>query len=455
MNQIDDTKRWSAPSRVLRGLRVLALASACALAACGGGGDGKPIFVTAWETAPSGPQDMAVVPTLAPTITFSNQTLRMIVRSNVGGNKVRVRLSNETGQSPQAIRVGQARVALRTSGGAINSAADRQLTFSGSKTVTIAPGSFVLSDPVDLDVPALADLSVSVYLPEKTLVQTMHHVTRQAQYLAGSPGDHTADADVPTRAPTNYWFMLTGLEVSSGAASRRTLVAFGDSITDGFGDSTARIDAPTPWPSWPSRLAERVQASTDMKDLAVVNAGIAGNRVLNDAVYFPAAPAAAATTAYFVYGKAGVSRFDRDVVRQAGSSCSIVLEGINDIGQAAAANQPVTAQQIIDGYRQMIAKAKAAGLKVIGATLLPYKGYAEPYYTDANNEMRKAVNAWIRGSGEYDAVIDFDAVMRDPADPDRLRPDLDSGDHLHPNDIGYKVMADSVDLGMLKQMCLF
>lgn len=461
---------------------VAAVISICLVAACGGGSgagwvasstgagahqlppptDGShsepaAFWVSAWSAAPTGPEELAKVAPAEPLMTFENQTLRMIVRSSVQGTQLRLRFSNQTGLSPSPMMLGRVRVALRTSGGAIDAKSSRDVSFAGQHAVTIAPGGTVLSDPVTLDVPALSDLAVSVYLPTKTLVQTLHPVTRQTQYVADGAGDRTDSADLPKvlEAERNFWFLLSGLDVSSGSSQRRTLVAFGDSITDGFGDPGLRVDAPTPWPSWPSRLAERLQSSPDLKDLAVANAAISGNRVLNDAVYPTSVPADQALEAYLAYGRAGVSRFDRDVTSQSGARCVIILEGINDIGMGTLAQQPVSAQQLIEGHRALIGKAKAAGLAAIGATVLPFKGDTTPtYYTEDNDKKRQALNEWIRTGGEYDAVIDFDALMKDAAMPQQMRAEYDSGDHLHPSDAGYKAMADAVDLDMIKRQCL-
>lgn len=422
------------------------------VAGCGGGSSGESgSWVGTWAGAPTGPIALTAVSTFVPSITLENQTVRMIVRSSVAGNKVRIRLSNEIGDAPLPVQVGAATIALRDGGSAIVANTNRALTFNGQTTVTIPPKGFVVSDPVDLNVPALADMAVSVYLPNRTTVQSFHATTRQTNY--STPGNAAAATVLTT--PTNYplWVLLSGVDVYS-ANKASALVALGDSITDGFGDPALRVDAPTPWPSWPSRLAERLQNSGgDLSHLGVLNAGISGNRVLNDAGL--ALPTSAANErGLAVFGPSVLSRFQRDVVAQTGASCTVILEGINDIGQGSTRNQVVSAEQIIAGYQQLISRARAAGLGVIGATLTPFAGYVATYYSEENEAKRQAVNAWIRTSGQYDAVIDFDAVVRDSIAPTKLRTDYDSGDHLHPSDVGYKAMADAIDLSMIKRLCL-
>nr|WP_186827394.1 SGNH/GDSL hydrolase family protein [Comamonas testosteroni] len=433
---------------------------ALGLSGCGGGGGGgdggdpvpppvAKVWLTTWAAAPTGPASLTASAPFVPAITLQNQTVRMIVRGTVAGHKVRIRLSNEVGDAPVPVRIGAASIGLRDKGHAVVASTSKALTFDGKKEVTIAAKSVVYSDPVDLDVPALKDLAISLYLPDKVTLQSAHFVTRQMNYL--SPGNETASASLPnTAAPTPYWYVATGVDVQT--VKPMALVAFGDSITDGFGEASLRNDAPTPWPSWPSRLADRLSAASGLAGLSVLNAGISGNRVLSDAPNL--GPTAEAVRALGSYGSKGLDRFQRDVLEQRGASCVVILEGINDIGIGSLEGKPVTSEQLITAYKQLIAKAKAGGLKVIGATLLPFAGYSAPYYSDSNNATREAVNQWIRTGGAYDGVIDFDAALRDATNPKQLQPQYDSGDHLHPNDAGYKAMADSVDLGMLQKLCI-
>ena len=437
-------------SRFLRWAGGAVLGGALLVSACGGGGDSQSRVGT-WSSAQTGPADATVAAAIATPFTFTNQTVRMVVRSSIGGSSVRIRLSNEKGNAPAPVLVDASQVALRGSGNSIVAGSSRALTFNGQASVTIPSKGFVLSDPVSLDVPPLTDLAVSLHLPGPIGVNSFHTVTRQTNYV--SPAGNFVDAvSLPAGSTaTPYWFLLSGVDVIHDDRVA-ALVAFGDSITDGYGDPANRVDAPTPWPSWPSRLAERLQSNDSTKSLAVLNAGIAGNRILTDAA-LSTTPSLASLISYATSGPSGLSRFQRDVVAQPGASCVIVLIGINDIGQGPARGQVVTADQIIAGYQQVIAKARSAGISVIGATLTPFAGYPAPYYSADNEAKRQAVNAWIRSSNSYDAVIDFEAVVKDPAAPTQLLATLDSGDHLHPNDAGYQAMANAIDLPTVQRLC--
>ena len=439
-------------SKLYRILIASAAGTVLLTAGCGGDSSTSESWVGTWAAAPTGPKNLDSVPTIAPLLTLENRTVRMIVRSSVAGSFVRVRLSNEIGESAAPVQVGAAHIALRNTGSAIDPSAGRALTFNGQSTVTIPAKGFVVSDPVELKVPALTDMAVSMYLPNRTVIQSVHATTRQTNYLS-TAGNFTTATQLANPTTTTFWYLLTGVDVLTTNNSS-ALVALGDSITDGFGEPTNRVDPPTPWPSWPSRLAERLQSSGgDLSRLAVLNAGISGNRVLNDAA--PTLPVSAASElGLAIFGPSAVSRFQRDVAKQTGASCTVVLEGINDIGQGPARNQVVTAEQVIAGHQQLLSQARTAGLRVIGATLTPFAGYVAPYYSAENEAKRQAVNTWIRTSGQYDAVIDFDASVRDPAAPTRLLAAYDSGDHLHPSDAGYKAMADAIDLSMIKRLCL-
>ncbi|OYU43879.1 MAG: GDSL family lipase [Burkholderiales bacterium PBB4] len=436
--------------RLLKWLGAAVFGSSLLVAGCGGGSDPSQSWVGTWSAAPTGPADATVTAALAAPFTFTNQTVRMIVRSSVDGSQVRVRLSNEIGNAPSSVLVNAAQVALRSSGSSIVAGSSRALTFNGQTSVTIPPKGFVLSDPVKLDVPALADLAISLHLPGPISVNSFHAITRQTNYVSAA-GNFVDAATMPTAATSPYWYLLSGVDVVHDDRVA-ALVAFGDSITDGFGEQKDRVDAPTPWPSWPSRLAERLQANDSTKSLAVLNAGIAGNRILNDAA-LSAPLSLASLQGYATAGPSALSRFQRDVVGQANASCVVVLLGINDIGQGPARGQVVTADQIIAGHQQIIAKARSAGLSVIGATLTPFAGFPAPYYSADNEAKRQAVNAWIRGSKSFDAVIDFDAVVKDPAVPTQLLASFDSGDHLHPSDAGYQAMANSIDLPTVRGLC--
>jgi lysophospholipase L1-like esterase len=356
-----------------------------------------------------------------PVSSFSNQTLRMIVRTSIGGNRVRVHLSNDFGTAP--LTIGAAHIALRDKESAIVQGSDRPLLFSGKPSCTIPAGAQMLSDPVDLNVPALGDVAISVYVPGETGPATQHATGLHTSYISKT-GDFTSASAFTEPATTQSWYLVAGIDVMA-SADAAAIVAFGDSITDG---ATSTPDTNR---SWPSLLAERLQANPATKNLAIVNQGISGNRVLRDGA-----------------GVSALARFDRDVLSQAGVKWVVIMESINDIGigfrEGSAPIDSVTADDLIGGLRQMIARAHTHGIKVIGATLTPYQGAA--YYTDKGEEVRMAINQWIRTGGEFDYVVDFDAATRDAANAKTFRADYNIRDHLHPNDAGYKAMADAIDL---------
>ena len=359
---------------------------------------------------------------VAAPIQINGQTVRQIVHTSLGGERVRVRFSNAYGTS--GLVIGSAHVAISTGGATISSTTDRVLTFNGSPTIIIPAGALVVSDPVTLNVPALGDLAVSLFLPANVAATTQHPVGLQTTYVSAS-GDFTGAAIEPTTTTQSYYF-LTGVEVS-GSNRARAIVTLGDSVTDGFG-STPDTDQ-----RWPNLLAERLQSQR----LAVLNAGVSGNRVLHDFV-----------------GTSALARLDRDTLVQTGVKYVIVGEGNNDLlipGLIGNPAEVVTVAQIIQGHRQMIDRAHALGLRIYGSTLTPVEGYPFPgFWTPDLEAKRQAVNHWIRASRAYDAVIDFDKLLRDPNHPSRLLPAYDSGDHLHPNDGGYRTMADAIDLSLFR-----
>jgi lysophospholipase L1-like esterase len=357
---------------------------------------------------------------------FNGQTLRQIVHTSIGGDTVRVRLSTF---GASALVVGAAHIALRDTGAAIVPGSDRVLTFSGNPSITIPPGAVVLSDPVDLDVPALGDLAVSLFVPDNTGPATWHFEALQTSYIS-PPGDFTGSTDIPGATTTQAWFWLAGVEVK---APKQTgaIVCLGDSITDGTAST------PNTNNRWPNHLATRLLARRGNQEMGVLDEGIAGNRVLHD-----------------IIGANALARLDRDVLVQTGVTHVIVLEGINDIGFSGIGfpDQAVSADEIIAGHTQLIERVHARGLKIFGGTLTPFEGTTFPgYFTPEGEAKRQAVNHWIRTSGEYDGVIDFDKATRDPSHPARLLPAYDSGDHLHPSDAGYQAMADAINLRLFKQ----
>ena len=404
----------------LTAVAVGALASAAVAADSAGFGEsGNDHWVGTWGTALHAP-DLGV-PGLANT-GFNNQTLRQIVHTSVGGHKVRVRFS---AFGANAVVIGAAHIALHAGGAMIMPMSDRTLTFGGKPSITIPAGALVLSDPVNLEVPALGDVAVSIFVPGDTGPATWHFEARQTLYV--SPlGDFTASAAMPvdsTRPTTLAWFWLAGVDVMT---TRKTggIVAIGDSITDGT-QSTPDANK-----RWPDELARRLMDHPGSQKMGVVNKGIAGSRILHDSL-----------------GPNALARFDRDTLASTGVTHVIVQLGDITINPT----EDVSADQVIQGHKQLIERAHAKGLKIYGCTLTPNQGFLVPgtpfpVFTPANEAKRQAVNTWIRTSGEYDAVIDFDRVLRDPDAPARILPLYDSGDHGHPTDAGYKALADAIDL---------
>jgi len=365
-----------------------------------------------------------------PAPSLAGQSVRQIVRISLGGTRVRLRLSNLYGTAPLVL--GPVHVAKQAKGSAIEPGSDRAVTFAGKEVVTIAKGGEVTSDPIALEVRAFAHLSVSVYVAAGAGGSTTHAVANQLAYIA--PGDVTAAPRFPDGEVASARFFVDRIDVDATSGAR-AVVAFGDSITDGAG-STPGHDA-----RWPDVLGSRLAADPAFAATAVVNAGIAGNRILHDA-------------AGGFAGASALSRFDRDVASQPGARWVVLLEGINDIAASDALGDPsvaVSAKQLTEGLASLAERAHAKNLKIAVATLLPYGGVEWPYHSAIGETKRLAVNAWIRSSKAFDAIIDFERVMRDPAHPDRMLPAFDSGDHLHPSDTGYKAMADSIDVHLFSR----
>ena len=361
-----------------------------------------------------------------PPVTPNNQTLRQIVRSTIAGGRARVVFSNAFGTAP--LSIGAASIALRSKESAIVPQSLHPLTMGGQRAFRIPAGAIVVSDAVDLAVPAMADLAIDLFLPDDLgrgdSPITMHNGANQTSYVS-PPGNHTGEADVQGGALTRSWFLISRVEVMP-TAQAGAIATFGDSITDG---TRSTPDTNSRWPDQLSRrLAARKGAS-----FGILNVGIAGNRLLSEG--------------NFNAGINALARFERDVLAQPGVTHVIVMEGINDIG-VAGKNAAPSADDLIAAQRQMIDRAHARGLKVLGATLTPFEGAA--YFTPEGESKRQALNQWIRTSGAYDGVIDFDRVTRDPAAPTKLLPAYDSGDHLHPDDAGYKAMGDAIDLSLFK-----
>ena len=400
-------------------------------------------WIGTWAAAPqAAPQGEAQA--------FHNQTLRLIVHTSAGGKKVRIKISNTFGDQP--LLIGAARVARRASEADIDPASDRALKFQGNLSTTIAPHSMVVSDPVNLEVPALSDLAISLFFPETAALTTAHILALQTNYVSAETGDATAQVKFPVAEKITSWPFLTGVDVESGPQAA-TIVALGSSLTDGDGSS---MDANC---RWPDVLAERLQkADREDTELAVLNEGIIGNRLLSDtqsprqaggppplgAVYEQLGPA---------LGQSGLVRFDRDVLAQAGVKYVILALGVNDMlfpGSFIPQTETVTAQDLISGNRQLIARAHKKGIRVIGTTIPPF-GHAlfrnpfyDRFYSPEKEKIRQEVNAWIRTAGEFDGVIDFDQAVRDPNHPTQLLPAFDSGDHLHVNNAGNVAQSNAI-----------
>jgi lysophospholipase L1-like esterase len=351
------------------------------------------------------------------TVNIVNQTIRQIVHTSVGGNRIRIVLSNAFGTAPLVI--GAAHVGLRAAESAITVDSARALTFSGRESVLIPAGAIMLSDPIDLTVAPFADLAIDLYLPGDTSLGpvTIHGSAIQRNYVSQN-GNNSGATDIEGSTPVNSWFLLARVEVLAPEAVS-TIVTFGDSITDG---TASTVGANRRWPDY---LAKRLGGK-----FAVMNAGIAGNRLLSDGL----------TVAF---GVNALARFERDVLAQPGVTHVIVLEGINDIGMARQSPTP-TADDLIAAHKQLIDRAHARGLRIVGATLTPFEGAA--YFTPEGETKRQAVNTWIRTGKAYDGVIDFDAAVRDPKQPAKFQAAFNSGDNLHPSDAGYEAMANAIDL---------
>ena len=422
-------------NRFLRLVSILAvLASTNAL---GAGDHWIGTWATAAQAAPPAGAD-----------NFRNQTVRLIVHVSAGGKKVRVRVSNTFGEQPLVI--GRAHVARRTMGADIDPGSDRPLRFRGNASVTIPARSEAVSDPVDLDVPPMSDLAISLYFPESAQATTSHLLALQTNYVSTGTGDNTAAVRFPVEKTISSWPFLTGVDVVASARGA-AIVAFGSSLTDGDGsteDANRR---------WPDVLAERLQkASGSAAELGVLNEGIIGNRLLYDSPPGPANPFGP------ILGESGLKRFQRDVLSQSGIKYVVLCLGVNDIMFPAFPFTPpteaITANDIIDGYRQLITRAHAKGIRIFGTTIPPFEGAKFEaagmnidLYTPERDRTRMAVNEWIRHSGAFDGVVDFDQAVRDPDRPARLLPAFAAEDHLHVNDAGNAAQAGAISLGLFQR----
>jgi lysophospholipase L1-like esterase len=372
----------------------------------------EPGWVATW--APS--QQLTEPHNMPPAPGLRGSTLRQVLRVTLGGTRLRLRISNVFGDVPVALS--SVHLARSAGSGAVVPMTDRALTFAGRLDAAIPPGRTLISDPIDYEIAPLSDLTVTMYIERISDRVTGHPGSRATSYL--KLGNHVTAVAIPDARPVEHWYLLAGVDVWRDDDAR-VIVALGNSITDGRGSGTDRNTR------WTDYLAARLHA-TDAR-IAVVNAGLGGNALLRGGLGPPA-----------------LERLDRDVLDQPGAQWVVVFLGINDIGNSRANTTANITDELIAGYSQIIARARARGLRVYGATLLPFGG--SQYDSDEHEDLRKRVNHWIRTSSAYDAVIDLDAALRDAADPSRLSTVVDSGDHLHLNEVGYRILAETIDLGL-------
>jgi lysophospholipase L1-like esterase len=393
-------------------------------------------WVATWATSP---QSAAADPN-NPLLNIEDQTVRERVRVSIGGAQIRLRLSNEYGSSP--VVVGAATVAVPNDLASVKPGSIQTVTFGGRNSVTIAAGAPALSDPVAFPVNLGAEISISIYFPKRVASPTLHWLALK-RAIVSQHGDHTLAEKIEGGVVSSSSILVSALLVPA-QPFQRLVVAFGDSITDGDG-STEDADS-----NWPSDLIRRLGRTLDSSKVALVNEGIAGNRLADDC-FMPRVGC---------FGVSALARFDRDALGLPGVTHIVLLEGINDIGFPGAKlegqlladpKDARTAEDLIEAYRQLISRAHARNVKVIGATITPFEGVDVPdYYSESKEATRQAVNKWIRKSGSFDGVIDFDAVVRDPGHPSRILPRFAAEDHLHPNDDGYRTMADAIDLSLFE-----
>ena len=375
-------------------------------------------WVTTWGCGPQ-----LTEPNNLPPVPLANSTLRQFVHVTVGRNVLRVRLSNAYGTN--SVTVNSVHVALSAGAGSagngdINPATDRALTFRGAPSISIPPHEVVLSDPLKFDLPALTNLAISIYFGEISPTTINGHPgSRTTSSIVSSNAVSTAS--LPGASKTAHWYIITGVDVLADSASK-AVVTLGDSITDGRGSTTDANNR------WPDNLARRLSTNAPTAGVAVVNMGIGGNAIFGG------------------LGPAAVARFDRDVLGQSGARWLIVFEGVNDIGGASTSGSPAVATNLIGAYQQFINKAHGRGMRAYGATITPFGGNG--YYTTAHEAARQTVNTWIRTNSTWDAVIDFDAVVRDPVTLTNLLSAYNSGDGLHLSPAGYQAMADAIDLNL-------
>ncbi|HEY8462487.1 MAG TPA: SGNH/GDSL hydrolase family protein [Bacillota bacterium] len=385
-------------------------------------------WVATWVAMPqlTEPHNMPPEPFTQPSLVFPDTTLRQTIHVSIGGKLLRVRFSNAFGDT--ALTISKASIALpgdgRVGGSAIRPESEKPLTFNGRAAVTIPAGAQIVSDPVRFDLAPLSNLAVTIYTakgqPSNNI--TSHPGSRTTSYMLA--GDHVSEVDLPGATSTDHWYFLSCVEVWAEHTAA-AVVILGDSLTDGRGSTTNQNDR------WPDLFSQRLQRHPSTSKIAVLNQGAGGNRVLNDGL-----------------GPNGLARLDRDVLAQSGARWLIVFEGINDIGTAAATKeaQDQVAEDLIAAYKQIITRAHAQNIIVYGATLLPFAGSSYFDETGFREAARQKVNRWIRTSGRFDGVIDFDKAVRDSAKPTSLAAEFDTGDHLHLNPQGYRTLAEAIPL---------
>ena len=397
----------------------------------------QPVQQSGWIASWTASQSVMDPDPSEPLTNLNNQTVRERLRITIGGKQIRIRLSNECSSTP--LQVGRVSVAMPQEPASVVPDGLRAVKFGGQEAILIPPGAAALSDPVDFPVKNGAEISISLYLPNHVTSVTGHGLALRRAVISTS-GDHTQDATIQGAKESDSSVFLSAVLVPA-QPNQGVIVVFGDSTVDGDG-STPEADH-----TWPSDLFRRLEEPHGGTQFAVVNEGLAGNRVLSDGP-IPS------------FGPSALARLDRDALSLPGTAYIILLEGTNDIGfpgasfgdlHLAPANSAPTAEEITSGYQKLIARAHARGVKIIGATIMPCEGVPiTGYHTEAKEQMRQAVNQWIRTSGAFDGVVDFDAVVRDPDHPGRLLPRFASADHLHPNDAGYQAMANAINLALFK-----
>jgi lysophospholipase L1-like esterase len=373
----------------------------------------KDCWISTWVSG----QQLTERRNMPPAPGLSNNTLRQVVHVTLGGKKLRVQFSNSYGADPVTINV--AHIAASKGDSSIDPATDKALTFQGASSITIPTGQTVYSDTLDFDVAPLSNLAVSIYFGQTSNDVTGHPGSRTTSYI--QPGDAVTATDMVSAAKTDHWYILSGIDLWLDD-SYATVVTLGDSITDGRGSTTNGNNR------WPDNLARRLQADPNTAKIGVLNQGIGGNTVVSGGL-----------------GPTALKRFDHDVLGPGGVRWVIILEGVNDIG---GSRSPKVADDLIAAYEQFIDKAHVKDIKVYGVPILPFGGSF--YDSEAHEAARQTVNKWIRTSDKFDAVIDLNAAVRDPANPAALLPEYDSGDHLHLSVAGYQKMADSIDLDLFK-----